>query len=122
MYTVEFYYDKDGNSAIVDWLDELKATSDTNKNDRINRKKILAYIGALERYGTRIGEPYVKHLQDDIWELRPLRNRILFFYWNDSKFVLLHHFVKKTQKTPRKEIETAIRRKEEYIRREGRHE
>ena len=114
MYTVEFYYDKDGNSAIVDWLDELKATSDTNKNDRINRKKILAYIGALERYGTRIGEPYVKHLQDDIWELRPLRNRILFFYWNDSKFVLLHHFVKKTQKTPRKEIELAKRLKKEY--------
>ena len=122
MYTVEFYYDKDGRSDIVDWLDELKASSDTNKNNRINWQKTLAYIGALERYGTRIGEPYVKHLENNIWELRPLRNRILFFYWDDNKFVLLHHFVKKTQKTPKKEIETAIRRKEEYLSREAKHE
>ena len=122
MYTVEFYYDKEGHSDVVDWLDELKASSDTNKNNRINWQKTLAYIGALERYGTRIGEPYVKHLENDIWELRPLRNRILFFYWEDNKFVLLHHFVKKTQKTPRKEIDTAIRRKDEYLSREVNHE
>ena len=122
MYTVEFYYDRKGKSDIVDWLDVLKSSSDTSKNNRINWQKTLAYIGALERYGTKIGEPYVKHLEDDIWELRPLRNRILFFCWKDNKFVLLHHFVKKTQKTPRKEIETAIRRKQDYLSREAEHE
>ena len=47
--------------------------------------------------------------EDEIWELRPLRDRILFVAWVDGSFVLLHHFVKKTQKTPRREIEKAKR-------------
>ena len=118
MYEVIFYYDKSGKSDIVDWLDSLKKNSDKNKNSRINWEKTLAYIGALERYGTRLGEPYVKHIEDDIWELRPLRNRILFFYWKDNKFVLLHHFTKQTQKTPRRELETAVRKKQDYVERE----
>ncbi len=66
LYEVEFYYDKNGKSEIVDFLDELQAKSKTSKTDRINREKILAYIGALSRYGTRIGKPYVKHIDDEI--------------------------------------------------------
>mgnify|MGYP000593466365 FL=1 len=42
-------------------------------------------------------------------ELRPLRNRILFVAWYDGSFVLLHHFIKKTQKTPAREIQQAKR-------------
>ena len=107
LYEVEFYYDRHGKSEIVDFLDDLKEKSETNKTARINREKILAYIGALARYGTRIGVPYVKHIDGEIWELRPLGNRIFFFYWKDNKFVLLHHFIKKTQKTPSREIAKA---------------
>lgn len=107
LYEVEFYYDRHGKSEIVDFLDDLKEKSETNKTARINREKILAYIGALARYGTRIGVPYVKHIDGEIWELRPLGNRIFFFYWKDNKFVLLHHFIKKTQKTPPREIAKA---------------
>ena len=107
LYEVEFYYDKSEKSQIVDFLDELQAKSKTSKADRINREKILAYIGALARFGTRIGKPYVKHIDGEIWELRPLGNRIFFFYWKDNKFVLLHHFIQKTQKTPPKEIAKA---------------
>ena len=59
--------------------------------------------------GTRAGEPFVKHLEDNIWELRPLRDRILFAVWINESFVLLTHFVKKTQKTPKREIEKAKR-------------
>ena len=40
LYEVEFYYDKNGKSGIVDFLDELKAKSKTSKTDRINREKI----------------------------------------------------------------------------------
>ena len=50
-----------------------------------------------------------KHLEDEIWELRPLRDRILFAAWTGDGFVLLHHFMKQTQKTPRREIEQAKR-------------
>ena len=107
LYEVEFYYDRHGESEIVDFLDDLKEKSETNKTARINREKILAYIGALARYGTRIGVPYVKHIDGEIWELRPLGNRIFFFYWKDNRFVPLHHFIKKTQKTPPREIAKA---------------
>lgn len=67
--------------------------------------------------GTRAGEPYVKHLDGDIWELRPLRDRILFAGWVDGRFILLHHFVKGTQKTPGREIEQARRNLADIIER-----
>lgn len=117
MYEVEFYYDKHGKSEIVDYLDSLKVKSKTSKTDRINREKILAYIGALQKYGTRIGKLYVKHINDEIWELRPLNNRIFFFYWKNNRFVLLHHFIKKTQKTPVKEIIKAQNNLKDFLER-----
>ena len=115
MYEVEFYYDQNGKSDIVDYLDKLYKRGRTSKNERINRDKILAYMIALKEYGTRIGEPIVKHIVGDIWELRPLDNRIFFFYWKDNKFVLLHHFTKKTNKTPQREIKKALAKMKNYI-------
>lgn len=117
MFEVEFYFDKYGKSEILDFLDSLKDKAETSKTDRINREKILAYIGALQAYGTRIGKPYVKHIENELWELRPLGNRIFFFYWKDNKFVLLHHFVKKTQKTPPKEIAKAKSNLKDFLER-----
>jgi len=119
MYEVKFYRDRHGNSEIVEYLDELKEKSATSKNERVNRDKILAYIGALEQYGTRIGRPIVKHIDGSIWELRPIANRILFFYWKENKFVLLHHFIKKTNKTPPREIDMARAKLKDYIERHG---
>ena len=119
MYEVEFYRDKKGVSEIIDFLVDLKEKGKTSKNERVNRSKILAYIGALERYGTRVGQPVVKHIDGSIWELRPLSNRIFFFYWKENKFVLLHHFVKKTQKTPPREIEIARAKLRDFIERHG---
>lgn len=52
----------------------------------------------------------IKHITNsNLWELRPTRDRIFFAYWKDNKFILLSHFVKKTQKTPFREIERAER-------------
>jgi len=119
MYEVEFYEDRNGKSEIVEYLDDLKVKGETSKTERVNRDKILAYIIALKQYGTRIGQPVVKHIDGSIWELRPLANRIFFFYWKDNKYVLLHHFIKKTQKTPPREIDTARAKMKDYIERHG---
>ena len=119
MYKVKFYRDKNGKSEIVEYLDELKDRGETSKSERVNRDKILAYIGALEQYGTRIGHPIVKHIDGNLWELRPLANRIFFFYWKDNKFVLLHHFVKKSRKTPPREIDLARTKLKDFIERHG---
>ena len=56
----------------------------------------------------------MKHLEGEIWELRPLRDRILFAAWDGCTFILLHLFMKDTQKTPRREIEQAKRNLADY--------
>lgn len=85
-----------------------------DKNSRVNLEKIDSCIRFLKKYGIDGGMPYMRYLKDDIWELRPVRNRILFAYFKDNKFVLLNIFMKKTQKTPKKEIEKAKRYLEDY--------
>jgi phage-related protein len=117
MFEVEFYEDRNGNEPIKDLIVDLQVKGRTSKNDRIRSEKILTYIRVLQEYGTRAGEPYVKHIEDDIWELRPLDDRIFFFYFRDNAFVLLHHFLKKTKKTPRREIEQAKRNLTDYLER-----
>ena len=79
--------------------------------------KIGDYIEILSQYGTKAGKPYIRHLEGDIWELRPLWDRILFAGYVEESFVLLHYFVKKSQKTPRREIEQAKRELRDFIER-----
>lgn len=106
-YTIHFYKDKKGKEPVSEYLEELIKKND--KDSRIKVNKINDYIEALKEYGTSLKEPYIKHIEGEIWELRPLRDRIFFVAWVNDSFVLLHHFMKKTQKTPSKEIEKAKR-------------
>lgn len=119
MYTVEFYEDINGKSEVRDYFERLAEEAKTDKNARINKNKIFAYVKALEEYGTRIGRPVVKHIKDDLWELRPLSNRIFFFYWKDNKFVLVHYYIKRSQKAPKKEIAKALSNVKDWIERQG---
>jgi len=114
MFKVIFYKDSKGTEPVREYLASLKAKSSTSKQDRIKFTKITTYMRSLQEYGTRIGNPAVKHIDGDIWELRPLSDRIFFFYWKDDTFVLLHYFHKKTQKTPQKEIDKAIKNMKDF--------
>jgi len=107
VYSITFYRTESGNIPVYDYIKKLASSS--GKDNRINLQKIQDYINILKNYGTRAGMPYVEHLDGEIWELRPLRNRILFAGWIDGGFVLLHHFLKKTRKTPKREIEQTKR-------------
>lgn len=115
MHKIYFYKDKNGNEPVAEYIADLAQKND--KDSRIKLNKIRDYIKALSEYGTRAGEPYVKHLDGEIWELRPLRDRILFIGWVNGSYVLLHHFMKKTQKTPAREIEKAKRELADLIER-----
>ena len=112
MHKVHFYKDRNGNEPVAEYIAELAKKKD--KDSRIKLNKIRDYIKALGCYGTQAGEPYVKHLEGEIWELRPLRDRILFASWSNNKFILLSVFMKQTQKTPQREIEKAKRLLKEY--------
>jgi phage-related protein len=117
MHEIIFYRDRNGAEPVAEYIHDLKAKTD--KNSRINFNKTVDYIQALSQYGTRLGEPQVKHLEGEIWELRPIRERVLFAAWINGSFILLHHFTKKTQKTPQKEIEQAKRNLADFIERSG---
>jgi len=107
LHEIHFYRDRNGKEPVLEYLRELSRKKD--KDSRIKANKINDYIEVLSQYGTQAGEPYIKHLDGDIWELRPLRDRILFVAWVNGSFVLLHHFMKQTQKTPAREIDKAKR-------------
>ena len=59
----------------------------------------------------------MKHLEDEIWELRPSGDRVLFAAVVNNKFILLHSFRKKSQRTPRSEIIQAKRELNDYFER-----
>ena len=117
MFEVEFYEDRHGKQPVKEVLIELRDKAKTSKDARIQYQKILTHIRALEAFGTRVGEPQVKHIDGNLWELRPLAHRIFFFYWRGSKFILLHHFIKKSQQTPPKEIEKATQNMKDFLER-----
>jgi phage-related protein len=109
MYDIFYYQDINKKEPVREYIDSLKTRSD--KESRIKLNKIDAYLLMLQREGRNAGEPYIKHLEGDIWELRPIRDRILFAAWDEDRgFILLHQFMKKTRKTPQKEIDTAKKR------------
>lgn len=119
MFKIKFYKDSHGNAPVKDYILELRKKSASSKNERIKLKKIVEYMDILETYGTRAGEPYVKHIDGGVWELRPTDDRIFFFYWKDNMFIMLHHFVKKTNKTPQREIDQAKRNLKDFLERGG---
>ena len=114
MYDIEIYEDKNGKSEIKEYIKELESKKHTSKDDKIKFAKIIGYIDLLAESGLKLKEPYIKKLNKNIWELRPLRDRILFASWQHNKFILLSVFMKQTQKTPKSEIEKAKRFLKDY--------
>lgn len=112
---IEFYETSDGFSEVWNFLETLRVQSTTNKDARIQYKQFVLYIQLLEENGTNLPANITKHITENIWELRPGNNRIFYLFCNGNHFVLLHSFRKKTQKTPRREIEKALRERDDYL-------
>ncbi len=90
-----------------------------------HRAKAIWELDLLEKYGLSLRMPYVRSIKGDRYKgLMELRiqhgnniSRIFYFLCVKDTLVLLHGFVKKDQKTPAKELETALRHKEDFLRR-----
>ena len=118
IYHVIYYENQRGEKTVKEYIETLNKQID--KNSRIKSNKIAEYIRRLQQYGTRIGKPTIDKIEgSDLWELRPLSDRIFFAYWKDNVFILLHHFAKKTNKTPKREIEQAERNFKDWKERFG---
>jgi phage-related protein len=104
---VVFYKSSNGREPVRDWLLGL---------DRADRREIGSDILAVQR-GWPLGLPLCRSLGNGLWEVSsklPSRQiaRVIFAFVA-SDIILLHGFVKKTQKTPRDEIELALSRLKE---------
>lgn len=80
--------------------------------------KFLRVAQLIEAEGlAAMREPYVKHLQGKLWEMRLKGKsgiaRSLYMTFTERRVIVLRTFVKKTQKTPRREIELALARAKE---------
>lgn len=115
MYTVEFYETRNGQCPVWEFLENLRIKSASNKDARIQHKQASLYIELLQQNGTRLNDNITKHLEDGIWELRPGNNRVFYFFYENNTFVLLHQFRKKSQKTPKREIEKAKSERIDYL-------
>ena len=100
---VYFYKEMSGNEPVKEWLKELSAAD----------RKIIGKDIRIVQIDWPTGGPLVKSLAPGLWEIRSrLDNRIarVVFVFNESSIILLHGFIKKTQKTPKCEIDLAKKR------------
>jgi phage-related protein len=110
-YRVTFYRkESNGEEPVKEYLDRL---------DKKSRAKVLKYIEFLREHGGHLDEPYSRHIQGKIRELRvdfsSNRHRIFYFVFIGKNIILLSAFLKKTPKTPTKELEKAIAYYQEVI-------
>ena len=80
--------------------------------------RYLRLADLIEAHGLdRVGAPHVKHLEGKLWELRITGRdglaRAIYVTATGRRVVVLHVFVKKTQKTPPRNLETARKRLKE---------
>ena len=80
-YEIAFYQTRDGECQVWDFLEGLRMKAATNKDARIQHKQASLYIELLSLNGTNMNENITKHLEEDIWELRPGNNRVFYFYY-----------------------------------------
>ena len=82
------------------------------------RARYLRIVGLIETHGLeRVREPYLKHLEGPLWEMRMKGRdhiaRAVYVTATGRRVIVVRVFGKKTEKTPRREIELALRRAKE---------
>ncbi|MDR3345172.1 MAG: type II toxin-antitoxin system RelE/ParE family toxin [Oscillospiraceae bacterium] len=112
-YDIQFFETSEGKCPVRDFMDSL---------DMKMLAKLYRTLEMVEEFGSALREPYSKHLDDGIFELRAKVGsditRVLYFFFIGHKVILTNGFIKKTQKTPQGEINKAKEYRKEYLIRE----
>jgi len=101
--TVNFYRTDAGNEPVRDWLKEL----------RRDDKRIIGEDIKTAQLGWPLGMPLIRKMDKNLWEVRsslPDGISRVFFTVDGSQMILLHGFIKKSNKTPQNELNTATTR------------
>ena len=110
------YSTEDGKEPVFEFIQTLPEK---------HQAKAIWEIDLLEKFGINLTEPYVKPIEGDkykgLWELRIQQgnniSRIFYFLSIENTFVLLHGFLKKSQKTSKRELNLALEYMLDYKRR-----
>jgi phage-related protein len=106
---VVFYRNESGNEPVREWLKELLGE---------DKRKIGEDIKTAQ-LGWSLGMPLIRKIQKDLWEVRTTLDSGIarvFFTVDGEHMILLHGFIKKSQKTPQHERKTALVRLGHYRR------
>jgi phage-related protein len=107
-YDVVFYRTERDRFPVLEFLNALPAKEFS---------KCYSYIELLVQHGNTLPSNIVKHLTDDLWELRPEYGgqefRVFYFIVLGDTIVLLHAIKKKSQRTPKRDLDLALKRMDE---------
>jgi phage-related protein len=102
-----FYRSTSGAEPVRDWLKELPEAD----------RRTVGFDIATAEFGWPVGMPLCRSLGDGLWEVRSnlIQGRIarVIFCVSKGRMILLHSFMKKTQKTPQSDLELARKRQKE---------
>jgi len=118
-YNVEMYEKEDGKIPVLEFILEL---------DPKQQAKIYREINLLEKFGNELHYPHVDSIKGDKYkgllelrvELASNIFRIFYFLLYSKNAILLHGIVKKGNKPPKKDLDVALTRMKEYLRRKKR--
>lgn len=106
----------------VNWTVTVDERLEKWLNDIPNdiKARIINIVDLLVEHGPQnVREPYVKHINGKLFEIRSRGKdgiaRVFYFTLSGRKIVLLHGFIKKSQKIPKKELEIAMIRMREVL-------
>lgn len=108
-WKIVYYKTITGKFPVKEFIDNL---------DEKSQARVHNTLELLTEFGVKLGLPHAKKVTGTpLWELRILGEKSLRFFYVakvGKEFLLLHGFVKKTQKAPRKEIKVALGRLRDY--------
>lgn len=110
-WKIEFYQSPSGNPLVYEWFLEQSAKV---------QARFAQIFELLQDKGISVGMPYVRPIaKTKLYEIRVEQDtniyRIFYFAYTGRRFILLHGFQKKTQKTAKQEIELAETRRKEFL-------
>jgi len=109
-WSIEFYTTARGERPVAAYIASLPESE---------QARITQDIDLLAEFGVALGRPYARHIEGDLWELRPGPHRVFYCIVTGRRCILLCCYRKRSQKAPKREIARALRYMTDWWEREG---
>lgn len=119
-YKVIFYEDENGSSETAEFFEMISQSK--QKQSKAIYIKMRHQIHMLEALGPSLRSPQTKKLKGyrhQLWELRPMPERVFYGVWKQNTFILLNHYTKKRDKTDPRQIRKALSMLDDWYERNG---